>query len=457
MQSVLAANGQIGYGLGQTWRVSAPAPVVDTGTYDLARQEEYANNSGTSLAITLRQTPVEGNLLVCFFGGKLSDANLTGPGAGWTKAVSRGLSTSLAVGIWYKIAASDSATITCTQAGGSAALSLLVREYEGVSASPLDVTVSNTGNSITSLNLGTTGTTAQADELALAVAFTGDAPPMRFTGWSDGFDEVMSLELKGPKMHVGEKLLSATGTVTVTPSWETSRNACGVIATFKLSAAPTRPAMPVRRLASGTYTTTENSGTTRATRSFTPSANRLIVCMIGESDDGGISAPLSIAASHGGALSWTISRNDLGGSVSRRVHLAYAWSASDPGADTLTFTLGQTGTALWYSIVEIGGVDLTDPIAQSADGDVGGGGATSITITQAGAPAADSTMLGIVLHGAVERHVHDAGYHLIQEGACADNGQQVSAFWYPAGDQATTISWATTIHAIAIVAEIRAA
>lgn len=436
-------------------RSAGPAALVDSGPYDIARQEEYTSASGTSIATTLRQTPVDGNLLVCCFGGKVSDANLTGPGAGWTKAISRQASGSLAAGIWYRIASGDSATITCTS-GAAAPLTMHMREYEGVSASPLDVTVSNSSaTGVTTLNLGTTGATAQADELAIAMVFTNDTLPLRFASWSNGFDEVMSPSLGNPKMYVANKVLSATGAVTVTPSWAASNAATGMIATFKLSAAPTRPAMPVRRLASGTYFTTENTGLTRTSRSFTPSANRLIICLYGISNDSGLDIDTTIAPSHGGALNWTVFGDDREFNA-RRVHFAYAWSATEPGAGTIEFTFPQVNDALWYSVIEIGGVDLSAPITQMTSADAGVSD-TEIDITQPVAPAATSTMVGIVLHGAFERHLHEAGYHIIEEGKCADMGQTVSAFWYPGADQTAHLSWATNIHAIAIVAEIKRA
>lgn len=433
------------------------AAVVDTGPYDLARQEEYASNSGTSLAVTLRQAPVIGNLLVCNFGCRRPVANMVGPGAGWTAAVTKQASTSCSAGIWYKISDGSETVITCTQTAAAAAMAVLVREFPGVSASPLDVTVSNSTASGTSLNFGTTGTTAQANELACALLFTSDSTPRRLAGWSGGFDQIMSPVLESPRMHVADKLLAATGTVTTTPAWETSNAAVGCIATFKLSAPPTRPAMPVRRLVSGAYTTVENAGTTRALRSFATSANRLVVCAFAVSDDGGISADTTIAPSHGGALTWTIIKHDLGGAVSRHVYIAYAWSATDNAADSPVLTFGQTGSALWYSVVEIGTVDLSTPVPQYKRASIGGAGATAIDITQDVAPSAGSTMIGIVLHGAGERHVHEAGYHIIEEGECGDKSQQVSAFWYPVGDQTARVSWASTIHVIAIAAEIKRA
>lgn len=454
----------IGIGIGTRLGAGGAEPVVDSGPYDLAIQEEFATGGGTSLVVTLRQAPTTGNLLVCCYGVRRPVANLLGPGEGWTAAVTRQSSTTCSAGIWYKISDGTETEITATHNAAAASQSLVVREYPGVSASPLDVTVSNAGPSITSLNFGTTAATAQADELAVALLFTTATTPLRLSSWANDFEEVLSPSINAPLMHVADKILTATGAVTTTAAWEASNTAAGLIATFKLSAPPTRPAMPVRRLASGQFSAAENSGTTKATRAVAPAAGRVVLCLVGLSHDPGTDDFMTLSPSHSGSMVWTeVDKMFLGGGAAARyVYMFRAMSATDPGSDTVTLNFPEAGMSCWYAFVEVGNVDQSGShgagaIAQvkTAQHDPSG---VFVDIVQDDVPAAGSTMVGIVLHGDNDRHLHEAGYHIIQEGTCgSDKSQQVSAFWKSSGDQTTHVEWVTNIHAIAIVAEIKAA
>ena len=429
----------------------------------IARQEEYsANVVGTTVTTTFKQTPTQGNLLVCVYGGKISDANLTGPGAGWTKAVSRQASVSLAAGMWYKIAGAAEATaVVCTQAGAAAPQWVQIYEYPGVTATPLDVTASNSSaGAVVTLATGTTLATAQADELVIAAWQTND-PAGRLSSVTDSFEPELASNLGDPALFAAAKVVSATGTQTSTGTWTTSNACVGLIATFKLSAAPSTSGQRIRRLVSGKFTTAENSTGTVTTGSFTPTQGKLLLAFVGCSNDSATDVDSTIAASHGGTLAWTLVRSYVGTQgLARRVHVFRALASSAPGAGTIAITTPQTATAVWFSVVEVDGTDTSGTqgsgaIVQSAVGN-SGVGATSVTVTQAAAPAAASSIVGICLHGTAQRQSRESTYRLINEGQCADKGQQVSAVWLNGADQTTTWTWATSSHSVAIAVEIKA-
>lgn len=195
--------------------------------------------SVASLAVTLDAPPTAGNLLVACCN---SDATVATP-AGFTLAVSAVSSQGLY--IFYRVVQNgDSATVTFTPSVSDSVAAGVI-EYSGLlTSSVLDQTASNTTNSPTaSLATGTTGTTSQASELVIVCVgpHGGAGHPWNLTSWSAGYtsevEEPNGLENSGANTsacHIGDQIVSATGTYSATGTWSASSSNAGAgIATFK--------------------------------------------------------------------------------------------------------------------------------------------------------------------------------------------------------------------------------
>lgn len=118
---------------------------------------------------------------------------------------------------------------------GTGPLHVVLYEVSGcLTASPLDVSshTNGDGSLVSSKSTGTTGTTAQATEIAIGLAgintaTTSPSATNSFTVGSSATNQNISIY----------KILSATGTVESTVSWTTVGRAVGAIATFKGAAA----------------------------------------------------------------------------------------------------------------------------------------------------------------------------------------------------------------------------
>lgn len=206
-------------------------------------QKKGAQSAGSTaaLSVVLDAPPTPGNLLVA---GCNSDATVAAP-AGFLQAVSAISGQGLY--IFYRIVQSgDSATVILAPsvsdsiAGG-------VLEYSGILASPLDKTASNTvGGNPTSIATGTTAATSQANELVIVVVgpHAGPGHPWVLSNWSAGYtsqiEEPNGTDTSGlntSACHIGDRIVSATGTYSATGTWSPAAGDAGAaIATFKASA-----------------------------------------------------------------------------------------------------------------------------------------------------------------------------------------------------------------------------
>lgn len=139
--------------------------------------------------------------------------------------------------IYYRVVqGGDGQTYGATSGNDS---NIVLMEIEGpFQSSPVDVTAVNNGDVDTSTQTsGTTATTAQASEVA--VAAIGDRDPAgSASGWTNGFTERSEGHGTFTSVYVATKTLSATGTVETTatlPTGDGSRN-WGAIATFMKAA-----------------------------------------------------------------------------------------------------------------------------------------------------------------------------------------------------------------------------
>lgn len=204
-----------------------------------------AGAGALAITLTFGSTATSGNLLVAdgAASGQVTSA-WTDP-SGWTLGADSGTSTGNMAGAWWwKISDGTETSVVITANVGSATNGRAAfAEFEGpFTGSPLDVTAEDAGNIstvVTSQPSGTTGTTAQNDELAVAF-FMADAASTVTDGrsYSNSFTEVIfgnAVTLTNrPAAIIAKKVLSATGTQTTTfTTTDTGDEMYGAIGTWK--------------------------------------------------------------------------------------------------------------------------------------------------------------------------------------------------------------------------------
>ena len=138
--------------------------------------------------------------------------------------------------MWYSLldtALDPGDTIVATLAGNDGAW--IASEYSGIAASPLDQAptgVSDVG--LVSHTSGTTGTTAQDDELL--VGFHGDSGAHTYTA-TGSFNQTEQQQPFGLSMTVQYRVVASTGTYASTCDTDGSANANNLIGTFLASGA----------------------------------------------------------------------------------------------------------------------------------------------------------------------------------------------------------------------------
>lgn len=185
----------------------------------------------TPVTATLGSTPKKGNLLVACVTANVTAANVSI--SGWSSAVS----ISLAAGVWsnqifYKIC--DGTDTTSVSASGTLATVMQIHAYEfsgfnTTTGSVLDQTASaaDAGLTVTSRATGTTGSTANADELVIASVGMSSTNGGGLS-WTNSFiTGVTTTDLATSYL-----IPIATGTQTTTASWSTLALSAGCIATF---------------------------------------------------------------------------------------------------------------------------------------------------------------------------------------------------------------------------------
>ena len=222
---------------------------------------------GATLTATLGAAPSVGNLLVL-----VANADTTiGTPSGWTLAVSAVDNTGLYLW-WRAVQAGDPAAVTISLSAARSA-QMVVMEYSGQSASPLDEVASSTpgGTGQTSVTTGVTGETGQGDELAVVAAGRFDASAGSSATWSAGYDPVASLVSSGSAvndaLYVATRTLVATGAYSATATFDAgTSHPGGLIATFRadVAATPSRGVMAPGTHAVGSMAGVTGSGAVMA-------------------------------------------------------------------------------------------------------------------------------------------------------------------------------------------------
>jgi hypothetical protein len=201
-------------------------------------QSKTAGRNGSTISATWTSATTTGNLLVAiisFRGG--SGVTVTPPaGIGWVAAVRANNSTTVSTAIYYKVNANSQSGASTWGLSSSQRATLTLIEYAGAATSAvLDMSATTTGTGVTG-NSGTTPTTTQADEVAVAGISANNAG-RTFSAQSNAFTEVSEINSGGGATGVAtvfeEKIISATGTQNVSATISSSSAWAGVIATFK--------------------------------------------------------------------------------------------------------------------------------------------------------------------------------------------------------------------------------
>lgn len=131
-----------------------------------------------------------------------------------------------------QVVGGDGTTYNVTQAG-SGQIWLYMAEVTDVGAADKTATATSGGSSVTSLAIGPTGTTVDANEYILALLKTGGADGAGSMAWTNSFTGEGDFNQGG----AASRIVSATGTFSTTPSWTTARTAIGLIVTYRDGAA----------------------------------------------------------------------------------------------------------------------------------------------------------------------------------------------------------------------------
>lgn len=214
-----AAEGSATQLASYTFSLPVSAPASPTGVTLVQEYHEHVLQGPTSIPITLRAAPTQGNLLVMNVVQRSGGTTLTV--SGWTKIGTDIAGTTMKTASYYKVAgSSESATITLTLAGARD-LRVSVFEISGAdTSSPIGQDVKDDKDATNVNGVSMAYTNANDNEWALVFAAVNLGNSV--TGarvWSSGVVErsyldPMSLTTTG--YAVGSKQLGAAGSGTIT-------------------------------------------------------------------------------------------------------------------------------------------------------------------------------------------------------------------------------------------------
>jgi hypothetical protein len=208
---------------------------------DIVQDKSGAATSGTTVGVTFDQTATDGNLLVAMV--STGADGITTPGD-WSIGRTHGSANDQWAGLYYKESDGSETALTVTCAG-SEEHTLSFVEFEGPwQASPLDkVNSSDTyGTSVDNIDIGTTGTLSEADEVACAFAWNWNGDGVGLWSIDSGFTELHDLFGGSSQMsYSATKLVSATTALNPNIQFETDDFdlgwSIGIISTFLLETA----------------------------------------------------------------------------------------------------------------------------------------------------------------------------------------------------------------------------
>ena len=159
----------------------------------------------------------------------------------WTKAASVTQGARSDGEIWFSTGALSVVSVS-VHVGTSASLSMTVLDLTGASSSPLDRTATAAGDGKTA-GTGTTGTTSQASEIAVAVVGWNGTPTVGQQ--SSGFTQTSTFQSTAQSNASGEQaaysVLTASAAQSYAARFSTSQSWTGLIATFRMGSPPPPP------------------------------------------------------------------------------------------------------------------------------------------------------------------------------------------------------------------------
>lgn len=196
--------------------------------------EKYATAASNAVTCAWTSTPTAGNLLIArAIGVGASDGGTITDWTGLSTAPRYGASTGY-VNIFCKVAGAGEGDVTVTFTGSNPTR-IEISEWsntDGWAATPSDVQAyADSTGGVTSKSTGTTGTTAIASELAIAVAGWGGA--VTGISWTNSFTSSFEVPVGTITFTGAYLILTATGTVETTLAWTTSRYCGAAVKTFK--------------------------------------------------------------------------------------------------------------------------------------------------------------------------------------------------------------------------------
>lgn len=437
---------------------------VSLTAFPIRQQISHLVTPGTSISGVLRAAPIEDNMVFALVSAETTLVNLTGP-SGYTKAAEEE-GDAVSIQLWYKRAgAAESATVTVTS---SVSVALKIHVFESPAGmfivdDPLDVVDTNDSglSSVTTLSAGTTATVSQTNTFAIAAVIARSANlDFGLVNWSDGFTALSDYETLG--LMTAYKVMTAAEAATTTATWSqlvASHRAAGLVATFAMTVTLTPPAPAPRRVSFGSRRDELNTtGTVDTVATFPMVADHLYLAFVVSSKQLINDGDSVIENSHGGQP-WTLEQSHSIGAA-RRVHVFRSVSATDLAAASISITTPEADIAVLWTVLDVTGFDPSGvngagAIRQVAAGDENSGD-VFVEVSFVSAPLATSGVVGLCLHGASERQLVDVSplHLLFSESKVSDSSEQVTVDWYHGSDDTFRWDWATSIHAIAIIAEI---
>lgn len=212
---------------------------VGAQTYDTGSANTNTGG-GTSVAVAMGVNATSGHLIgVCVSisnGAAYNAPTLTDTqGTSYTKQylLSNIQSLSGYLEFWWGLAPSSGANTVTWASTSAVALSRIgVASWGGIAASPLDQTVTSaTGTASTAITTGSTGTTAQANELALSCLYKFNTAPTLTAG--SGYTSRAKVDTIRDGFMLQEKILTSTGTVVGDGTASSNTSWGAMVATFK--------------------------------------------------------------------------------------------------------------------------------------------------------------------------------------------------------------------------------
>lgn len=213
----------------------------------ITRVQGNSVNSGslvTSQTVTLGGGIKKGNLVVASVAVGNNTTTISGP-TGWTEVTynqPNGSSATIATSIWYLVVSSSQAgqTSWTWSLNHAHSMYICISEWNATNGWPANpVDVSANGDTIgspvqaTSIASGTTGTTAQAEELWIgSLAYKGSAQSESgvTAGWTSDLEATLDFNNTMTMLY---KVAAATGTASVSYTIGTAKYWAGCVVTFK--------------------------------------------------------------------------------------------------------------------------------------------------------------------------------------------------------------------------------